>query len=129
MSLKAHLSQRGLALAIVGLVTAGAANPVAAACKIAPITFDFQIHTATDMQIGVGEYCAGTFTFPSVKVTQAQVLHQPARGLVSIDQKTLVWRYRPFKDFRGKDQFVVRLHGTKGKLDSDGTILFRVVVN
>lgn len=104
------------------------ATPANAGCKLPQITFDFTQNTSTNMEIGSGEYCSGNFKMPNIKIDQAQVVQQPARGLVNIDQNTLVWRYRPFKGFRGNDRFIVRLYGTKRNIRSDGTIIFNVVV-
>ncbi|MCA0424504.1 MAG: hypothetical protein LCH61_14505 [Proteobacteria bacterium] len=109
---------------LVGL----AATPAAAKCVLPQIMFDFTNHMSANMEIGSGEYCSGDFKMPNIKIDQAQVVQQPARGLVNIDQKTLVWRYRPFKGFRGQDRFIIRLYGTKREVRSDGTIVFNVTV-
>lgn len=105
-----------------------AATPASAACKTDPIMFDFTNHMQTNIQVGMGEYCAGDFKLPAVNIDQIQVVNQPARGLVSVDQKSFVWRYRPFKGFRGTDRFILRVYGTKKGVRSDGTVVFNVTV-
>jgi len=80
------------------------------------------------MEIDAGEYCAGSFRFPNLRVTKIVVPNQPRKGLVSVDEKTTVWKYRPFKDFRGEDFFALKIFAYNSRKTSDGTIIFRVRV-
>lgn len=114
-------------LALAGMLLAGTL-PASAGCKLGTVYFDFQQYTTTEMEIGSGEYCAGQFRIPRLVITQAVVLKQPKNGLVSFDQKTYVWKYRSFAQFKGEDQFMLRIHGYNDRKNGDGTVVFRVKV-
>lgn len=113
---------------VASVVVAGLATPAAAACKMSRIQYNFDQVTSTTMEIDAAQYCAGSFNFPNMRVTKVVVPNQPRKGLVSVDQKTFVWRYRPFKDFRGEDFFALKIYAYNSKRTSDGTIVFRVRV-
>ena len=92
------------------------------------IFFGLQQVTTTPLELNSGEYCSGQFKIPRLWIKQAEVLEQPKNGLVSFDQKTYVWKYRPFRTFKGNDSFALRIHGYDDKINGDGTVVFKVKV-
>lgn len=120
------MKQLILSLGVAGLVTA--ATPASAACSLSKMFFNLGQRTTQQIQIGTGEYCSGELKFPKTKITQVVVMEQPRNGLVRVEEKTNVWKYRPFKNFRGNDRFVLRIYATNDKIYSDGIMVFDIKV-
>lgn len=104
------------------------ASPAQAACSLGKLMFNLGEKTTQFLHVGRGEYCAGDLVLPGLTVFRIEVEKQPKNGLVSVNQKSYVWKYRPFKTFSGEDEMVLRIYGYNNRTNGDGTMIFKIRV-
>lgn len=119
---------RILKAVVIAMGLASVASPALAACSLGKLMFNFGETTIQHLYVSQGEYCAGDLVIPGVTWFRIEVSEQPKNGLVRVDQKTFVWKFRPFKNFKGEDKMVFRLYGYNNRTNSFGTMEFKIRV-
>jgi|APTNR8051073442_1049403.scaffolds.fasta_scaffold01991_2 hypothetical protein len=119
---------RILKAVVIAAGLAGIASPALAECSLSKLMFNFKERTIQHLDVRQGEYCSGALVMPGITWFRIEVAEQPKNGLVSVNQKTFVWKYRPFKNFKGEDKMVFRLYGYNNKVNDNGYMEFKLRV-
>ncbi|HRK24494.1 MAG TPA: hypothetical protein PLQ11_06030 [Beijerinckiaceae bacterium] len=119
---------RSLRSILCAVAVVSAAVPASAECSLSKLMFNFGETTTQYLDVRQGEYCSGDLKMPGVTVFRIEVDKQPKNGLVSVNQKTYVWKYRPFKNFTGQDEMVLRLYGYSSRTNNHGAMVFKIRV-